>query len=67
MLIKTSRRRFVGGVSAGLLASPFLRMLNNEAHASGSGPSRLLVYFLQTERFTTICGQPGQEQTLVSL
>ena len=41
----SSRRRFLGGVGAGLIAAPFLRLLNGEARASTLGPTRLLVYF----------------------
>ncbi len=45
MRLITSRRRFLGGTSASLLAAPFLRLLNGEALASGAAPKRLVVFF----------------------
>ncbi|MBM75066.1 MAG: Tat (twin-arginine translocation) pathway signal sequence domain protein [Proteobacteria bacterium] len=41
----TSRRRFLGGASASLLAAPFWRILNGEALASETIPKRLVVFF----------------------
>jgi hypothetical protein len=41
-----SRRQFVGGLGASLLASPFIDVLNGAVHAqSMSGPKRLMVFF----------------------
>ncbi len=45
MLIKTTRRRFISGGAAGLLAAPFCRLLNREARANTGQPKRLLIYF----------------------
>ena len=40
MKLLTSRRKFLGGTCASLLAEPFLRLL-----ASGATPKRLVVFF----------------------
>lgn len=41
-----SRRGFIGGIGATLLASPFVNILNGAAHAQPiAGPKRLMVFF----------------------
>jgi hypothetical protein len=45
MALKSTRRRFIGGLSSSILASPFLRFLNQEALANEGIPKRLVVFF----------------------
>ncbi len=45
MNIRTSRRGFMAGLGATVLARPFVRMLEGTAHAQEGGPRRLLIFF----------------------